>query len=105
MEWREAHRGVNRLVPLKVSIVPQPVMRLPKRDARKAPRRKAQVDGGKAPKQARVPRLRVSGRSGVEHLARLREDVVGAADPLLDLVVVDGSLLGGLLGGHFDVLF
>lgn len=79
-------------------------MRLPKRDARKAPGRKAQVDGGKAPKQARVPRLRVGGRLGVEHLTGLSEDVVGAADPLLDLVVVDGSFLGGLLGGHLDVL-
>ena len=77
-------------------------MRLPKRDTGKTPRCKAQVDGAEAPKQARVPRLRIGGRPRVENLAGLREDVVGAADPLLDLVVIDGSLLGGLLGGHCD---
>lgn len=97
------HGSVDGLVPLEVPIVPEPVVRLSERNARKTPRRKAEINGTEAPKQVRIPRLRIVGRFGVEDFAGLREDVVGAADPLLDLVVVDGSLLGWLLGGHCDV--
>lgn len=51
--------------------MPEPVVRLAEGHAGETPRHEARVDGREAPEQARVPRLGVLGRLGVEHLTGL----------------------------------
>lgn len=98
----KAYACVDRLVPLQATVVPQPVVRLAEGDAGQEVGREAGVDGREALEQARVPGLGIVGGLGVDDLGGLLEDVVGALRPLLDDVVVDGALLGGLLRGHCD---
>ena len=75
------------------------VVRLAEGDAGDAVADQAEVDGAEAAEEAVVPRLRVLGRLGVDVLAGPGQDVVDARLPVVDVLVVDGPVVVGVLGG------
>ena len=80
-------------------------MSLAKGDAGEAPGDQAGVDGAAAAEEGVVPGLRSLRRLGVDMLAGTGEDVVDAVLPLVEVIVVDGTVVVLVLGGsgHCEV--
>lgn len=72
-------------------------MSLAKGYARNAAGDSAKVDGAKASKEAVLPRLGRLGRLGVDMLAGTGEDIIEAVLPLVQVVVVNGTIVMGVL--------
>lgn len=79
-------------------------MSLAKGDTRNTAGDQAGIDGGEAAKEGVVPGLGRLGRLGVDMLARTGEDVVEAVLPLVEVVVVNGTVVVDVLsrGGHCE---
>jgi hypothetical protein len=100
------YRRVNRLIALEVAVLPEAVVRLAESDAGKAVGNEACVDRVEAREEAGVPGLGTLSGLLLDDLAGGLEDGVGAGDPVLDVIVVDGAGLGrssnGSLLSHFE---
>jgi hypothetical protein len=103
----KTYRGVDGLIASKVTALAKTVMSLAEGDARKAPGDQASVDGAAAAEEGVVPRLRSLRGLGVDVLAGTGDDIVDTVLPLVEVIVVDGTVVVLVLGGsgHCERLF
>jgi hypothetical protein len=100
----DTYRGVDGLIAIEVTVLAETVMGLAKGDTGNTAGDQAGVDGGEAAKEGVVPGLGRLGRLGVDMLAGAGEDVVEAILPLVEVVVVNGTVVVGVLsrGSHCE---
>jgi hypothetical protein len=99
------YRSVDGLVTLKVTVLSETVMCLAKGHARNAAGDGTKTDGAEAAEEAVLPRLGRLWRLGVDMLARTGEDVVEAVLPLVQVVMVNRTVVVSVClswGRHFD---
>ena len=74
-------------------------MSLSKGDARNTACYSAEINGAETSKEAVLPRLRCGGGFGVDVFLGTGKDIVETVLPLVQIIVVDGTVIGSL-GRH-----
>ena len=90
------YRSVDRFITLKVPTLSQPMMRLSKSHARNAACYSTEINRAETSKEAVLPGLRCGGGLGVGVLFWAGEDIVETVLPLVEIIVVDGTVIGSL---------
>jgi hypothetical protein len=86
-------RSVDRLIALEGTVLSETVVGLAEGNARNAASDQAGVDRAEALEEAGVPRLGLGRRLLVDVLAGAGQDIVESVLPVLEVVVVDGTVV------------
>lgn len=97
------YRSIDRFIALQAAVFPKTVMGLAKRHARDAASYSAKVNRAEAAEEAIMPRLGSLGmRLGVDVFTRTGENVIETVLPLVEVVVVNRTIIVGVgLTRHF----
>jgi hypothetical protein len=88
--------GVDGLISFQATILTKTVMGLAKGHAGNATCNSAEANRAEAAKEAVLPRLRRLGGLGVDVLAGTGQDIVETILPLVEVVMVDGTVVVGI---------
>lgn len=97
------YRSVDRLVSIEIGVLSETVVRLTEGNARNAASDQASIDRGEAGPEGREPALGVIAGARLDVLTGPGKNFVETVLPVIDVLVVDGAAMAGLLLlGHCD---